>query len=115
MREHAPRSSRRCNGPGRRQTSSSRLLEEAGALRLGVAELLTRVAIGLRENLARLGSGRVQDLSALALGFLTDARDLCLALLQLHLRLANLLLGLPDLLGRSFLRVALDRVGELGG
>ena len=92
-----------------------RLLEEAGALGLGVAELLARVAVGLREDLAGLGPGRVQDLSTLALGFLADARNLCLALLELHLRLANLLLGLPDLLGRRLLCVALDRVRELGG
>ena len=92
-----------------------RLLEQPGALRLGVAELLARVAVGLREDLARLVAGRVQDLAPLALGLLADARDLGLALLELHLRLANLLLGLADLLGGGLLRVALDRVRELGG
>src|SRR5829696_165706 len=92
----------------------ARLLEEPVAARLGVVELRARVAVRLRQDLARLVSRGIEDLAALALGLLANACDLGLALLQVHLRLADLLLGLADLLGGRFLRVALDRVRELG-
>ena len=51
----------------------------------------------------------------MALGLLPDPCDLGLALLELHLRLTDLLLGLADLLRGGLLGVTLDRVGELGG
>ena len=93
----------------------ARLLQQAGAARLGLAELGRRVAVRVREQLAGLGLGGVHDLVALALALLAEALDLPLLLLQLALAAGDLDLGAPELGGRRVLRVALERVGELGG
>ena len=93
-----------------RDCSSSRL-----PLRLGLLQLGGRVGMRLREELARLVPRCVQHLGALALALLAVALDLGLALLQLDLPAAHLLLGPAELSGRGVLRVALERVGELGG
>ena len=93
----------------------ARLLEQAAALRLGLLQLARRVGVRLREQLARLVPRGVQHLGALALALLAVALDLGLALLQLVLAAAHLFLGLPELRRGGVLRVALDRVGELGG
>ena len=93
----------------------ARLLEQAVALGLRLLQLGGRVGVGLREQLARLVPRGVQHLGALALALLAVALDLGLARLQVDLAAAHLLLGLAELGGRRVLRVALDRVGELGG
>ena len=93
-----------------RACSSRRL-----AARLGLAHLGRRVAVRVREQLARLVLGRVQDLGPLALALVAVALDLGLVRLQLALRAPDLLLGPAHLRGRGGLRVALERVGELGG
>ena len=91
------------------------LLEQAAALRLRLLELAGRVGVRLREQLARLVARGVQHLGALALALLAVALELRLAILQLALPAADLFLGLAELRGGGVLRVALDRVGELGG
>jgi hypothetical protein len=91
------------------------LLEEPVPARLGFLQLARRVAVRVREQLARLVAGGVHHLGALALRFLAVALDLGLALLQLALPAPHLLLGALELRRRSRLRVALDRVRELGG
>ena len=105
-------------GPGRvRELGGlvARLLEEPCAARLRLPHLGRRVAVGVRKDLAGLGPRLIHDLGALPLGLLADPSDLGLLLLEVHLRLADLLLGDRDLLRRGLLGVALDRVGELGG
>ena len=74
-----------------------------------------RLLLRLLRQLARLGFGRVQHLRALALALLSVALDLTLTVLQLTLAARDLLLGAPQLRGGGRLRVALDRVGHLGG
>ena len=71
-----------------RDCSSSRLPS-----RLGLLELARRVGVRLREQLAGLVPRGVQHLGALALALLPVALDLGLALLQLVLAAADLLLG----------------------
>ena len=93
----------------------ARLLEQSAALRLRLLELAGRVGVRLREQLARLVAGGVQHLGALALAFEPVTLDLRLAVLQLALAAAHLFLGLPELGAGGGLRIALDRVGELGG
>ena len=92
----------------------ARLLGETVSAALGLAQLGGRVAVCLREDLAGLLARGAEDLGALPLGFLADARDLGLLLLELHLLLADLLLGAADLLRSRVLGIPLDRVGELG-
>ena len=53
----------------------ARLLEQAGAARLGLADLGGRVAVRVREQLARLVLGVVHDLVALALAVVAEALD----------------------------------------
>ena len=91
------------------------LLEQAVAARLRLLQLARRVGVRLGEQLAGLVAGGVQHLGALALALLAVALDLGLALLQLVLAAADLLLGPAELRRGCGLRVALDRVGELGG
>ena len=93
----------------------ARLLEEARGAGLGLLDLLRGLEIRLREQLARLVLGGVDDLCALALALGAVALDLGLARLQLVLAPRDLLLGLSELRRGGGLRVALDRVGELGG
>jgi len=90
------------------------LLEEPCAARFGLAHLGRGVAVRARQDVLGLGPRRVRDLGALPFGLPANARDLGLLLFQVHLCLANLLLGALDLLRRGLLRVALDGVRELG-
>ena len=92
----------------------ARLLEQPVAARLGLAQLARRVGVRLRQEVAGLGLRGVDDLGALALRLGAVALDLGLALLQLALLRAHLLLGALQLRCRRGLRVALERVGELG-
>ncbi len=92
----------------------ARLLEQAGAAGLGLAELLRRLAIRVGEQLSGLGPRRVHDLRALALALRPVALDLALALGQVGLLAPNLLLGPAELRRRGALGVALEDVGELG-
>ena len=91
------------------------LLEEASGPCLGLLDLLRRLELGLRTELARLVLGRVDDLGPLALALGAVALDLGLARLQLVLAPRHLRLGRLQLRRGGGLRVALDRVGELGG
>ena len=93
----------------------ARLLEQAGAACLGLAELLRRVAVGVGEQVARLGAGCVEDVGPLALALEAVALDLALTALELGLLAAHLFLDAADLRGGCALRVTLDLVGELGG
>jgi hypothetical protein len=89
------------------------LLEQARTLRLGLAQFLRRLAVRVRDDLARLVPGRRQNLVALPLALVAEALNLGLALLEVLLALADLLLGALQLGRRGPLRVALDHVGEL--
>src|SRR5439155_7733179 len=91
----------------------ARLLEEAGAPGLRLAELLRRVAVSPAEDLSGLVARGVEDLDALLVRLLADSRQLGLLPLELDLRLANLLFRTGNLLCRRLLCVALDRVGEV--
>jgi hypothetical protein len=91
----------------------ARLLGQAVASHLGLAQLRRRVAVRLSQDLAGLLARRAQDLGPLTFRLLPDPGDLGLVLLELHLLLADLLLGTADLLDGRILRIALDRVGEL--
>ena len=93
----------------------ARLLEQAVALGLGLLQLSRRLRMGLREELARLVPCCVQHLGTLPLAFLAIALDLGLAALQIHLTAAHFLLGPPELCSGRVLRVALERVCEIGG
>jgi hypothetical protein len=93
----------------------ARLLEEAAPAGLGLAELARRLGLRLLDQLAGLGLRGVEDLGPLALGLGAVTLDLGLARLQLALAGAHLLLRALELRGRRGLRVALERVGELGG
>src|SRR5205085_1349283 len=92
----------------------ARLLEEPRALRLRLAELGLRLGVRLRDDLPRLLVRRAQDLRPLALALLPVALDVGLGRLKVALAAPHLLLGLPELRRRGALRVALQRVGELG-
>src|SRR5437879_13321738 len=87
------------------------LLEQAAALRLGLAQLLRGVAVRVREQLPRLVAGVVQHLRALAFALLAETLDVGLSVLLLAAAAADLLLGLPEWSLRRALRVGLDRVG----
>ena len=91
-----------------------RLLEQPVAARLGLALLACGLGLRLRQEVARLRLRRVHDLGALTLRFGAVALDLGLALLQLALLRAHLLLGPLQLRRRRRLCVPLERVGELG-
>ena len=91
------------------------LLEQPVALGLGLLKLTRRVRMRLRQQLARLVPRRVEHVGALALALLAVPLDVGLALLKLALAPAHFLLGATELRGGRVLRVALDRVGELGG
>ena len=91
------------------------LLDEPRGARLGLANLLGHVALCVLEQLARLVPGCVRDLCPLALRLLAVALDLGLAVLQLVLTPRDLFLGPRQLVRGRLLRVALERVGELGG
>src|SRR6185312_5763244 len=78
-------------------------------------DLGRRMPLRLSLRLAGLVARSVQDLGALAFALLTEALDLVLALLQLTLTSADLLLGAADLRRRGCLCVALDRVSHVGG
>jgi hypothetical protein len=93
----------------------ARLLEQPRRARLGLGDLLGGLLPRLLGRLARLGLGGVKQLGALALALLAVTVDLARALLQLALTARDLLLGASQLRGRGRLRVALDRVGHLGG
>jgi hypothetical protein len=93
----------------------ARLLQEPVAARFGLAELACRVGVGLAEQVAGFALGGGQDLGALALGLRAITLDLALALLELVLPPAHLLLRALKLRGGGGLGVALERVGELGG
>ena len=91
------------------------LLEQPGATRLCLAELLARLAVRIGDELPGLVAGRGQDLVPLALALLAEPLDVALALLDVLLALAHFVLGALKLCCRGALRVALEHVGELGG
>jgi hypothetical protein len=91
------------------------LLEEARAARLGLTELLRRLAIRVGEKLAGLVPRRVHDLGALPLALLPEALDLALAARENGLLAADLLLRTRELRRGCPLRVPLEHVGEFGG
>ena len=91
-----------------------RLLEQPGALGLGLAELGRRVTVCGGEQFARFVLRRVDDLVALALALLAVALDLALTVLQLALPACDLGLRALDLRGGGVLGVALERVRKLG-
>ena len=93
-----------------RDCSSSRLPRVSASRSSRVAS-----AFDFVEEVAGLGLRGVHDLGALALRLGAVALDLGLALLQLALLRAHLLLGALQLRRGRRLRVALERVGELGG
>ncbi len=93
----------------------ARLLEQPRRSSLGLRDLLRRLLLGLLQRLAGLALGGVHHLGALALALLAIAVDLALPLLEVALAPGHLFLGAAKLRGRSRLRVALDRVGHLGG
>ena len=93
-----------------RDCSSSRLPRVSASRSSRVASAF---AFASRSRASRLGGG--QDLGALALRLGPVALDLGLALLQLVLLRAHLLLGALELRCGGGLGVALERVGELGG
>ena len=93
-----------------RDCSSSRLPRVSASRSSRVAS-----AFGLAEQVSCLGLRGGQDLRALALRLGAVALDLGLALLQHVLLLAHFLLGALELRRGGGLRVALERVGELGG
>src|SRR5918993_2257451 len=92
----------------------TRLLEQPVAASLGLPQLASRIGGRLRQLLAGLGLRSVHDLGALALRLGAIALDLGLALLQLVLLRAHLLLSALHLRSRSGLRIALERIRELG-
>ncbi len=93
----------------------ARLLEQPGRPRLGLAQLATRLLVRLGDDVPRLALRGGENLRALALALLTEAVDLGVALLELVLAVPHLLLGPPELRCGRVRRVALERVGELGG
>src|SRR6186997_648061 len=92
----------------------ARLLEQAVALRLGLAQLLRRIAIRVCEKFTGFVPGCIQHLCALALALLAVALDLRLAILLLASASAHLLFGFGQLSLGCLLRVGLDGVGEFG-
>ena len=69
------------------------LLEQPGATRLCLAELLARLTVRVGDELPGLVAGRGQDLVPLALALLAEPLDVALALLDVLLALAHFLLG----------------------
>ena len=90
----------------------ARLFEESAALRLCLAELLSRIAVGIGKQLTRLVPRVVEHLRTLAFTLLAVALDLGFAVLLLAAAPANLFFGLGQLSLGSLLRVGLDGVGE---
>ena len=91
------------------------LLQQPVRARLCLADLGGRMPLRLRLGLTSFVAGRVEDLGALALALLAIPLDLVLSLLELALASADLFLGAADLGRGCRLRVALDRVGHVGG